>query len=151
MKDNKFHLGEIQQRVEQAKKVLPRKIADESRSFMIKSFQQGGFNDTGTVQKWAEVDRRKPDTNAYKYPKTKKLSRRTKPILVGTGRLRNSVRISYVSFRRSVIMTDVPYARYLNEGTKYIKRRRFIGRSKILDQRVVKIIKKELTYALNVK
>ncbi len=144
MKDNKFHLGTVKFRYNKLKQQLPKKVADESRSFFMKGFRDGGFNQDGIVEKWQEVDRRKPDKNAYKYPKQKGLSRRTKPILVRTGRLRNSIRITSISFGRSVIRSDVPYARYHNQGTKYIKKRKFIGRSKYLDRRVIKMINREI-------
>ena len=143
MNDNKFKLGELKQKFEQLKQRLPKKVSDESRSFFMKSFAQGAFTDE-SLQKWPEVDRRTAGTNAYKYPKGKGLSRRTKPIMVRTGRLRNSIRITQLSFNRSVIATDVPYANYLNQGTKYIKKRKFMGRSKTLDRRVNALIKKEI-------
>jgi hypothetical protein len=144
VKDNKFHLGEIKKKFEQVKQRLPQKIADDSKSFFNDSFKQGGFTNS-TFQKWPEVQRRTPGTNAYKYPKTKKLSRRTKPILVLTGRLRDSIRITQVSFSRSVIRTDVSYAEAMN------KKRRFIGISKTLNKRTHSLIKKEILKALKAK
>ncbi len=144
MKDNKFHLEKLKQDFDKLKKQLPKKIADESRSYFMKSFPQGGFNQDGSVQKWKEVDRRIPGTNAYKYPKTKGTSRRTKPILVRTGRMQRSIRITQLSFNRSVIATDVPYAKYHNKGTKNIPKRKFMGRSRNLNKRVERLIKKEL-------
>lgn len=144
MKDNKFHLGKITQDFNKLKQQLPKKIADESRSYFMKSFPQNGFNQDGSVQKWKEVDRRTPGTNAYKYPKNKKLSRRTKPILVATGRLQRSIRITQLSWNRSVIATDVPYAKYHNKGTSKIPKRKFMGKSRNLNKRIERLIKKEL-------
>jgi hypothetical protein len=144
VKDNKFHLERVKQKLAQVKQRLPKKIADDSKSFFNDSFKQGGFTNN-SFQKWPEVQRRIPGTNAYKYPKSKKLSRRTKPILVLTGRLRDSVRITQVSFARSVIQTDVPYAEFQN------KKRKFMGRSRALDKRTYKIIHKEIMSAFKAK
>jgi phage gpG-like protein len=144
VKDNKFKLGAVKKRFEDAKKRLPRQIADESRSFFMKSFEQQGFNNSGSVSKWREVQRRIPGTNPYKYPKTRGLSRRTKSILTGTGRLKRSLRIMQLSFAKSVIATDVPYAIYHNEGSKYQRKRRFMGNSRALNLRVQNLIKLRL-------
>jgi hypothetical protein len=137
MADNKFKLGKIKKDFERLKQKLPKEISDESRSFFLKNFDKQGFDDS-SVQKWKEVQRRVPGTNPYKYPKSKKLSRRTKPILVGTGRLRRSIRITRLSFPRSVIATDVSYAKYVND------KRKFMGRSRNLDKRCHSLINKRI-------
>jgi hypothetical protein len=144
VKDNKFHLGKIKQNIEKVKQRLPQKIADDSKSFFNNSFKQGGFTNS-SFQKWPEVQRRIPGTKAYKYPKSKKLSRRTKPIMVLSGRLRDSIRITQVSFARSVLQTDVSYAEYQN------KKRKFMGRSRTLDKRTHNLIKSEILKALKGK
>jgi hypothetical protein len=130
---NKFKLDQIKKEFQQLKQSLPRQIADESRSFFMKNWDKQGFDDS-SVDKWEEVQRRIPGTNPYKYPKSKGLSRRSKPILVNTSRLRRSIRVTQISFPRSVISTDTPYAKYVND------KRKFVGRSRNLDRRVHKLI-----------
>lgn len=179
MKDNKFKLGQLKKDFDKLKQRLPQKIADESRSFFMRSFAQGGFNNTGLVEKWENTIKRK-------------MGKSSKPILVRTGRLRNSVRIGQVSFGKSVLRSDVPYAKIHNEGGTFnvksytreahekkvrygpasyniksrkidskskklgmmqqkvkahkmtMPKRKFMGRSKALDTRVYRLIKKEI-------
>lgn len=132
---NKFGLDKVKRDFKAKQQQLARKVADEARSFFVGSFTNQGFTDSG-LQKWHEVQRRISGTNSYKYPKSRGLSRRTKAINVNTGRLRNSVRARTVTFSRTVINSDVKYANYVNAS------RRFIGRSKTLENRLRKIIDK---------
>lgn len=133
MPDNKFHFGKLKQDLEQLKRELPLVIANQAQNFFLSSFKRQGWEDNSFVA-WEEVQRRLKDTNAYKYPKKKKLSRRTKPILVMTGRLRRAVAnsIKYAANGRVLLQVNksaVPYAEYQNNGTKRIKARKFMGDS----------------------
>jgi phage gpG-like protein len=138
---NKFGLDKLKQEIGKLQVTLPKKLADESRAHFIKSFESQGFTNQ-SLQKWPEVQRRTPETNAYKYPKKKNLSRRTKEILVKTGRLKRSPRIVSISKNSAVITSDVPYAKYLNTRFK------FMGRSRVLDKKCTEIIEKEIMNAI---
>lgn len=103
---NKFGLDKLKQEFEKTKQNLPKKIADESRSFFIKSFSNQGFT----------------DNNLEKWPARSKNSKKsTKEILTKTGRLKRSIRIS-VGYQKAVLSTDVPYAKIHNEGGEIYKK-----------------------------
>lgn len=141
----KFNFASKLRRFYELKTVLPRICGEESVRFFQDSWKNQGFTNQ-SVSKWKEVQRRIPGTNPYKYPKNKDRGRRTRSILVGkgSGRLRRSIRRGYTSFSKTVIATDVPYAKYHNEGTDKIPKRQFMGRSKQLDVKVKNTISKEL-------
>ena len=127
------HMTEKIRKYEQLKKDLPVVLGNQAVNFFQDSFRQGGFNE-GT-ERWPEVKRRMPGTAEWKYPKGRKLARRTRAILVQTGTLRKDVKRGATSFNRTVIQTSVPYASYHNSGTRRIKRRKFMGRSEMLRQK----------------
>ena len=86
---NQFKISQILQQIEGVKSTLPTQLGAQAVNFFVGSWSKQGFDDGG-VKTWAEVNRRIPDTVEYKYPKTKGLSRRTKPIGVMTGALRRA-------------------------------------------------------------
>ncbi|MEB0262920.1 hypothetical protein [Mucilaginibacter sp. 10I4] len=133
---SKFNFQKVIDNITQVKRELPMLLANDAQKYYLDAFKSQGWNGS----QWAEVERRKPDTNAYKYPAKKGLSRRTKPILQGTGRLRREVslvagnaRIRYERYNFRVTLTldnnMVPYAKYNNDGTKNIPQRKFMGDS----------------------
>lgn len=67
-----------------------------------------------------------------KWKELKKPTDRRK--LVKTGRMRQSIRVLKRSSRYIQVGTDVPYAQYHNEGSKYIPKRQFIGKSRQLNR-----------------
>ena len=91
------------------------------------SWRKQGFDGN----KWQEVRRRIEGTNEYKYPIKKGLSRRTKPILIGSGRLRRKVANSVVLANWNMIklLVDLPYAAVHNEGTDTTPQRQFMGQT----------------------
>lgn len=119
---------------------LPLRIANNTRNFFVRNFNRQQWEGV----RWKEVKRRIEGTNEYKYPKTRKLSRRINPILVGSGgakgqsggALRRAVANSIRSYNwreiRLGITSDVPYAIYHNNGDGKIPKRRFIGPNKEL-------------------
>lgn len=136
---SKFNFQKVINNITQVKRELPVLLANDAQRYFLGAFKSQGWNGG----KWAEVERRKPDTNAYKYPKGKGLSRQTKPILQGTGRLRREVslmagnaQISYSRFNFKVTLridnNIVPYASYLNDGTDNMPQRKFMGDSPAL-------------------
>lgn len=144
---SKFNFERVKQNLEQVKKELPVLLANDAQAYFLGSFKNQGWNGTN----WKDVKRRDPDTNEYKYPKFKGLSRRTMPILQGTGRLRREVsllsgnaRIKHDRFNFTVVLTlndsVVPYGKYHNDGDGKIPQRKFMGDSpelrKILRRRI---------------
>ncbi len=131
---SKFNFRRIINNIEQVKRELPRLLINDATRFFVKSFKDQGYKG----EPWKEVQRRIEGTAAYKYPKTKGLSRRTKPILVMTGRLRRAVsnlpataRITYskLDFRVKLEISKnvVPYADFINRGTDNMVKRQFMG------------------------
>lgn len=131
---SKFNFDAVRKNIDQVKKDLPKLMANDAQNFFLNSFRQQAWNG----QSWEQVQRRDPDTKAYKYPKGKGLSRRTKPILIGTGRLRREVsnlganaRVQYFKYNFKVTLrlnnSIVPYGKYHNSGAKNLPQRKFMG------------------------
>lgn len=101
-------------------------LSNQAQNYFVKSFTNQGFNGEG----WKEVNRRIEDKPAYKYPKKKGLSRRTKPILIGSGDLRRQVagmaKTAQITDDNLRMIVDLPYAARHNEGLKGMPKRQFI-------------------------
>lgn len=127
-------------------------IANEAVNLSKSNFDVQGFQDTGT-EKWKEVKRRTPGTKAYRSASKGKGSGQTSPILVRTGKLKRSIRyrlIQNISGDVDItIFADIAYAKYHNEGTRTIPRRRFMGPSAELRKRVSNIIRWHFSRFLN--
>lgn len=85
---------------------LPLIVGNVAVNFVLENFRQQGFLGN-TFQSWAK---RKDGW--------KKDRRSGRNILIGTGRLRRSIRITYVNIDGVAIGSDVPYAKAHNEGLR---------------------------------
>lgn len=148
---NKFKIDQIIKNAAVIKTKVPPLLANQARNFFLKSFKDSAWQDSGT-QKWKEVQRRIAGTNAYKYPKKKQLSRRTSPILVRTGKLRRAVRnsVRLQTFERIELVVPLKYAAVHNEGEGNMPQRKFMGDSKTLRDKQVKLIYREFDKAWKV-
>lgn len=132
MADNKFGLGRVKDNISKMKIELPRVLANQAQNFFVSNFEKQGWEG----QAWKEPKRRIEGTPEYRYPKFRGLSRRTKPTLTLTGRLRretsNSIRSQ--SFNMIRLVVALPYAKVHNEGDpdKNIPKRRYMGQSPTL-------------------
>lgn len=135
----KFSFDKVKENIAQVKKDLPRLWANDAQNYYLAAFVNEAWNGSH----WKDVQRRDPNTNAYKYPKNKKLSRRTNKILIGTGRLRQAVanssgnaHVTYKTYDFTVTLrvnsSVVPYAAYLNDGTEHMVARQYFGDSPAL-------------------
>ena len=106
------------------KKTIPEGTATLAVNWFRNSFRKQGFTDTG-FKKWKK---RKPGA-----PRN-----RGRAILTDTGRLRRSIRKNRVTFRRSIISTNVPYGIYHNEGISPQPQRKFMGNSEQLRRKSIK-------------
>lgn len=144
MKTNKFEFGRVIKKLINAKKDVPLKIANVARKNFVGAFKKQGWDG----KPWAEVDRRKEGTKAYKYPKKKGLQRRTKPILVKTGTLRREVNNSIRSYSWKEIrlgLSDVAYyGEFHNKGGKHLPKREFMGTSEELKREIRTTLRSEL-------
>jgi phage virion morphogenesis protein len=121
-----------------AKTKIPVLVSNNSKNFFLQSFRNQGFTDN-SLEKWQKRDNR---------------SRRNsgRAILVDTGALRRSIKVSQSSFNKIVITSNLPYASVHNYGLKAgrgrgfkMPKRKFMGNSKKLNQQNIDIIKSELT------
>ncbi len=121
-----------------AKRNIPFLVSNNSKNFFLQSFRNQGFTDN-SLEKWQKRDNR---------------SRRNsgRAILVDTGALRRSIKVSQSSFNKIVITSNLPYAAVHNYGLKAgrgrgfkMPKRKFMGNSKKLNQQNIDIIKSELT------
>lgn len=130
---SKFGFEKVLLKIEQVKRELPRIWANDAQNYFLASFRKQSWNNVP----WEEVQRRIAGTPAYKYPSSKGLSRRTKPINIMTGRLRRavastarnaSVRSTKTNFVVVMKLNNsmVPYGKYINEGTDKMVARPFM-------------------------
>jgi hypothetical protein len=142
MANSKFNFDQVIKLFEEeVKRALPVKLANQAQNFFAQSFRNQGFTDS-SLQPWETPKRRIEGTPEWKYPKKKGLVRRTKATLVKSGRLRRAVQdcIKEVTFGRIRLLIDVPYAKYHNEGTDKLPKRKFIGDSTTLRTMQKKLI-----------
>lgn len=95
-------MAQIQQNFGKFRKSYPRFVGTIGVGFFKENFRRQGFVDT-SLQKWQA--RRRKDA-----------AKNRRAILVKTGRLRRSIRITASSHQSVRIGTDVPYAKIHNEG-----------------------------------
>jgi phage gpG-like protein len=142
-KSDKFNLDGVIARFEETKKVLPKVFANDALNFVNDNFKKQEFDDI-PAERWREVKRRMQGTKAWKYPKKKGLGRRTRAILVQSGRLRRATYIKKATWAQTTIANPTPYADYHNSGTARMPQRQFMGHSKSLEKIQIKKITKAL-------
>lgn len=145
MAESKFNFDRVKQNFEQLKERVPTLLANKAKNFFVGSFAKQGFDNDG-VKPWKQVKRRIPGTPEYKYPKKKDLGRRTRAILVKSGRLRRGVQdsIRTANWSKLRLLVDVKdskgrsYAQFHNEGSRksHLPRRRFMGHSATLNRQL---------------
>lgn len=122
---DKFNFAEVKRKIELTKKQLPIVIAKETEKAFVENFAKQGF----FGKAWQVPQRRIAGTSAYKYPKKRGLSRRTKPTLTLTGRLRRAVNTStrVKTFELIKMVVSLPYAARHNDGLDGMPQRQFMG------------------------
>lgn len=143
----------------------PRAVGSLASKHFRESFNKQGFDDNG-LRKWVKR-------------KNERAKDKGRAILVKTGRLQHSIRVRRANTQEVVIGTNVPYARYHNEGgimhrkphgrrtgifhvktqkerksqvrrADYrLPRRQFIGASANLNKKIDEWYKKQLDTAIN--
>jgi hypothetical protein len=152
---DKFNFTQLKTELQtKVKKELPSAIAASVRNYMLAAFRDQGLDGN----KWAEVQRRIPETKEWKYPKGYGLQRRTNPIGRGGGfkkgsaggTLRRGVSNSLAKATFELISFHVktPYAGYFNDGTENMEARPFNNDSPVLHKLVEDGIDKYMTAAL---
>lgn len=130
----KFPIDEIKKNLATMKKKLPIQIAAATQRHFMDNFRTESFGG----DKWEIPNRRKPDTDEYKYPKNRGLGRRTRNTLVKSGRLRraysNSIREK--TFERITAIVDLDYAEAHHDGVHGIQSVRAHNRQNIIRAKV---------------
>lgn len=106
--NNKAPFKEVLRRYQRLKGRLPRIIGQEAVNFFKDNFTRQGWIDGGRVNKWKK---RKPQRFGRGSS-----TRKRRALLIGTGRLRKSIRIVNWGQNFVNIGTDVKYAKIQNEG-----------------------------------
>lgn len=72
----------------------------------------------------------------------------SRALLVKSGRLRRSIRLTRVTKKSARIGSNVPCAQYHNEGAGRLPKRQFLGHSAELKRRVQRLIRRKIDEAL---
>lgn len=149
MTQNNFHFDVVLARLKKAKSDLPLILSKQAENFWTDNFKKEEWEGKA----WKVPQRRIPGTDAFRFPKKKGLSRRTKRTLIGTGRLRRAVSRSARSrtFERIVFIVDLPYAAVHNDGGRAgrgagfdMPQRQYMGDHKELRKKQIITIEKEI-------
>ena len=146
------HIKQLENQSKEFQKLLERKlpilVGNEAKNFFTESFQNEGFTDE-TFTPWQEVKRRKN-------PRPNRDRDRLK-ILTQSGDLGRSIEFKAEPGKATIISdtkgagSDKDYAAAHNDGTTTagrnhnvtIPKRQFIGKSAMLDKKVMEIMKAE--------
>jgi len=136
---NPFKIDKALRKVQMHKRRLPILLTNQAERYFTDSFKLGRLGS----EKWKEVQRRIPGTDAYKYPKKKGLSRRTKPILIMSGKLRRktSRSVHKAEWNNMMLVVDLPYAAVHNNGSRRVPRRSYMRHTRELGQKQLRLIK----------
>lgn len=135
---SKFNFTSVLQKIDTTKRELSKQLANMTQNYFVLAWKKQGFNN----EDWVQVKRRIAGTPEFKYPATKGLSRRTKPILVQSGELRRRVANSVVvaDWDKIKLIVDLPQAAAINEGTGKMPKRQFIGQTtQLTDKQINKV------------
>lgn len=135
----KFNFDRVKQNVDAMMRELPEILVNDAQRFFNSSFRDQNWDD----KPWPVPQRKIPGTSSYKYPIKGAAARRSRAILVKTGRLRRALATSSRPVTRtsnSATMKWViglPYAAIHNDGLPMARggnmpQRKFIGDSKKL-------------------
>jgi len=109
------------------KRALIRDISRNSKNF----FQETNFKN----QAFTDVPRKR-----WKNLKRPRRDGSTKPILVDTGKLKNSAKFQVIGSNRGRVRFTAKYASFHNVGGGNLPKRQFSGESKILNKQNEKIL-----------
>ncbi len=124
-----------------ARLVLPKKLGNAAVSHFKDNWRKQGYDDN-IVKPW------KPRKGQIKSWNLSKKSDSSRAILVKSGRLRRSFDVLVQSPIRVLVENDAPYGIYHNYGTKKLPQRKFMGKSKNLDEKSGVLIMKMIKAAL---
>lgn len=121
-------------RIKRLLRRLPRDVGNEALLFFLNLFKK---EESPDGKPWAP---RKVDGDGARSGR--------RSLLVKSGRLRKSIRLTKVTSNSVSIGTNVPYAKYQNDGTATIPQRQFIGKSTALNRRLQRMIKAKILWEI---
>lgn len=132
----RFNFKSTLAKFERLQKRLPELIGTKVVNHTKEAFRKGGFTDE-VLTPWAA--RKRPN-------KADKATKRKRALLVDSGNLRKSIRVSKATFREiRVGAYGIDYATYHNQGIKgRLPQRKFLGKSAVLDRKIQALIRAEM-------
>jgi phage gpG-like protein len=130
----------IEQQIKDFKKMksaVPKRIGNMALNHFLESWDNEAFSDRSTGDNsWKKRSTRtKADIRTGKNRK----------LLIQSGALKRSMKVSSAGWSRIVIGSyGIIYASRHNQGLAGMPKRQFIGRSRILDQKILKMINNEM-------
>ena len=118
---NKFDLDKKLAMVEKIKKSLPIQLGNMIRTNSLQAWQKQGWTNTGFV-KWE--------------PRKSKKNDKGRAILVKTGKLRNSIKVTRATWAKVIVGSSRKYAKAHNVGVGKMPKRQFLGDSVILERKL---------------
>lgn len=113
------------------RQLLPKKLGNEAVNHFKDNWRKQGFDDQ-VVNPWK--NRKRLDAG--------------RAILVKSGRLRRSFTVNIEGVNRIYVVNPTPYGIYHNYGTKRLPQRKFMGRSRNLDEKSGVLIMRMMKQAL---
>jgi len=135
---------DIQGKINAFKKLertLPKRVGNIALNHFLQSWDDEAFSDaTKGSDAWAK---RKTQTKRDKTAGRRQL-------LIQTGHLKRSMRVAPApTFRRIAVGSyGIKYATFHNNGTSKLPKRQFVGRSRLLNTRIKKLIRTEISKIL---
>lgn len=119
------------------KSKLPKLIANEIKNFVLKSWDNEAFSD-----KYNKSD---PWKKRKRQTKADQRTGKRRGLLVQSGALRRSIRVGVATWNKIEVGSyGVEYAQYHNRGTSRLPKRQFVGTSRVLNDKISKLIKREI-------
>lgn len=132
-----FKLKEVKIKVKTFKKTVPIKLGNIARNHFLDGFRKQGGQTDASISGW-----RKRKTSRTKIGRSRNTGR---ALLVDSGKMKSGIKRQKTTFRRIEIgVRGLEYAFYVNNGTKRMPKREFIGKSRVLEKKLKNKIIKEV-------
>lgn len=125
-----FRINEKKAKFSRFKKEVPILLANKSRNHFLEGFRRGGGQTDKSRSGWAPRKSRRQPSRA---------------ILVLSGALRRDISVLFSQWSKIIVGSiNLPYSRRHNEGLAGMPQREFIGESRELKRKHIKIILRKL-------
>lgn len=135
---NKIDFDRLNGNLDRMARDLPRMLGVEMLNHTKQAFRAQGF----TGSSFSAWQRRKTQNRADRR------TNKQRAILVDSGNLRRSLRVRKATFKETAVGAyGVPYASVHNRGLNGMPKRQFVGRSKVLNKKLERIVMREFRKA----